>query len=292
MNNKKGYFAVLAGAMWGCIGFFVRYFTDLGMGSMDLTFMRATLTAIMLFIYTLFFDRKMFRIRLKDLWIFVGNGVCALGFFFFCYNKAIAMTSLSTAAVLLYTAPAFVMVMSYFLFKESFSKAKVTALVMTLVGCLFVSGVIGTNANLTFAGILVGLGAGLGYALYSIFSRFAFNRGYTSTTLMLYTYLACAVVTAPFAKMPTVMGVTFHSGKTFGMAIAYVLISTVIPYIFYNIALKNADNGRCSIMASVEPVVATICGFLLFGETPTLTGILGMALVIGAIVLCNVKNKA
>lgn len=102
------------------------------------------------------------------------------------------MTSLSVAAVLLYTAPAFVMVLSYLLFHEKFTVRKSIALVLTFVGCVFVTGIIGSSQTLSGKGILIGIGAGFGYALYSIFGRFALKKGYDSFTISFYTFFCCS----------------------------------------------------------------------------------------------------
>ena len=57
-----------------------------------------------------------------------------------------SMTSLSIAAVLLYTAPAIVMVISAVAFKEKITVQKISALLLALLGCVLVSGIIGTKA--------------------------------------------------------------------------------------------------------------------------------------------------
>ena len=89
----------------------------------------------------IFFRRELLRIRLRDLWCFLGTGIGSIVFFNYCYFKTISLTSMSVAAVLLYTAPAIVMVLSRILFGERFTVRKVTALVMTFVGCIFVTGI-------------------------------------------------------------------------------------------------------------------------------------------------------
>ena len=73
--------------------------------------------------------------------------------------------------------------------------------------------------------------------------------------------------------------------------IAFGLVSTVFPYLAYTLGLEYVENGRASIIASVEPVVATLFGVFVFREKLTLMNLLGMILVLGAIVLCNTKRK-
>ena len=57
--------------------------------------------AILIFIK----DKNLFKIKLRDLWCFAGTGLLSIVFFNLCYFKEITITSLSVAAILLYTAP-------------------------------------------------------------------------------------------------------------------------------------------------------------------------------------------
>lgn len=292
-KQKKRTFAVpailAAGSLWGSMGLFVRVYNARGLQSMDIVAIRAMATVIAMFAFMIFFRRELLRIRLRDLWCFLGTGIGSIVFFNYCYFKTISLTSMSVAAVLLYTAPAIVMVLSRILFGERFTVRKVTALVMTFVGCIFVTGIIGDAVSLNAAGILTGLGSGLGYALYSIFSRYAIDRGYHSLTISFYTFLVAAVTTLPFINGAGIWSVTVSSGGMIAFFLVFGVISTVLPYTLYNYGLNTMENGRASIIASVEPLVATLLGIVIFHEKMSLGGVAGMALILGALVLCNMK---
>ena len=120
MEKKKFVGPILiitAGVLWGLMGLFVRNLDSFGITSMQIVALRAVFTAIMMAAVTLIYNRKLFRIKLRDWWCFLGTGRCSIVFFNFCYFRTITLTSLSAAAVLLYTAPVMVMIMSVFLFK-------------------------------------------------------------------------------------------------------------------------------------------------------------------------------
>lgn len=72
--------------------------------------------------------------------MFLGTGLCSIVFFNICYFTAIQLTTLSMAAILLYTAPSIVMVLSILLFKEAFTPVKALCLVLAFAGCVLVSG--------------------------------------------------------------------------------------------------------------------------------------------------------
>lgn len=291
MKKFATLFVLLSGALWGSMGIFVRQYNANGLQTIEIVAIRAIVTVVLLLLFLLCFDRKLLRIRLRDIWIFLGTGILSIIFFNFCYFKAITLTSLSAAAVLLYTAPAIVMLFSRVLFGERLSRRKLLSLVITFAGCVLVTGVIGEAKQMTPIGILAGLGAGLGYALYSIFSRYALERGYHSLTITFYTFLFAAVAILPFADMKDVLRVSGSSGGMIAFTVIFGLVSTVLPYILYTKGLTGMENGKASILASVEPVVATLLGWLFFHETLGWNGALGAAMVLLAVVLCNLGTQ-
>ena len=284
-------YILLAGILWGCMGLFVRPLSKKELNSWDIVFLRAVLTAVCMGIFLLIYDRRLFRIKLKDIWCFLGTGLLSIVFFNLCYFKEITLTSLSVAAILLYTAPAFVMIISRLCFKELLTRRKVIALIFSFVGLIFVTGVIGDSGRLTLRTLLIGLGAGLGYALYSIFGRYALERGYHSFTISFYTFLFATIGTVFFASPITVGKAAFSSPKSVLLSITFVLVSTVIPYIIYTIGLKAVENGKAAIIASIEPVVATMNGILWFHEKMTPGVLVGIVLVLGGIVISNSSSK-
>ena len=282
---------IMAGILWGSMGIFVRRFEEYGLESLDIVAVRAITTTLILFSFFMFFDRSLFKIKMKDLWCFLGTGILSIVFFNYCYFKAITMTSLAVAAVLLYTAPAFVMVLSYFLFHEKFTGRKICALVLTFIGCVFVTGLIGSSQGLGGKGILIGIGAGFGYALYSIFGRFALDKGYSSFTISFYTFFIAALGVLPVCNFEKIIRISHLGIKMIGWALLFGFLSTVLAFILYTMGLKNMDNGKAAILASVEPVAAMLIGVLVYGETLSVGEMFGIFLVLGAIVLCNLKSK-
>lgn len=286
LKKAAPFLILLAGMLWGSMGLFVRTLNGRGLESMGIVSLRAIVTAVSMLIFLLIFDRRYLRIKIHDIWCFFGTGILSIIFFNYCYFSAITLTSMSVAAVLLYTAPAIVMVLSYFLFRESFTVKKVIALVLTFAGCVLVTGVIGETAPVSAAGILTGLGAGLGYALYSIFSRCALERGYHSLTITFYTFLIAAIASLFMTDPVSVVSTAASSPGMLLFSVAFGVLCTVVPYLTYTLGLTQVENSRASIIASVEPVTATVLGAILFHEQLTFSGVLGMAMVIAALVIC------
>lgn len=278
---------ILAGMLWGSMGLFVRRLNSVGLASMQIVQLRALAACIVLLILLLVRDRRSLMIRIKDIWCFLGTGICSILFFNFCYFTAIEIASLSMAAVLLYTSPIWVMVFSRFLFGEKFTARKILALAMTFIGCALVTGIADAGGMASPVGILAGLGAGLGYALYSIFGRYALERGYSSLTITFYTFLIAFVGSLFLTDIREVLPVAFGNGEVSLVSVGLGIFCTVLPFLFYTIGLAGVDNGKASIYASVEPVTATVLGVLVYSETMTAGSLIGVVLVIAALVLCS-----
>ena len=153
------------------------------------------------------------------------------------------------------------------------------------------SGLGSGSLSFTLSGLLYGLGAGVGYALYSIFARFAINRGYSSNTINLYSCLLAALgagVIWGFGE-PTAILCSSWSNALFCLLAA--VVTCYLPYLLYTYGLTGVENGRASIMASIEPVVATVVSVVIFNEPMSALAALGVALVLAAVVLLNLKRR-
>ena len=188
-----GLLVLMAACLWGCTGLFVGSISAAGLQSMEIVMLRGVITAVVMIPLMLAIDPGAFRIRLRDLWCFIGSGVVSVLFFNYCYYSNIQETSPAVAVVMLFTAPVFVALLSWPLFKEKLTVRKVLAILLILAGCALVSGLMGEGASLTRRGIVLGICSGFGYGLYSIFSRLALDRGYAPITITFYTFLLSAV---------------------------------------------------------------------------------------------------
>ena len=279
-----------AGCLWGTMGLFSRSFGALGIGSGGTIFLRCAMAALLFLLLILLRDPKQLLVRPKDFWCFFGSGVCSLLFFTYCYFTAISLMSLSAAAILLYTAPAIVMLLSALFFHEKITGRKLLALGLAVVGCALVSG-LGSGTGITPRGLLYGLGAGAGYALYSIFARCALDRGYSSSTINFYSCLLAALGSALIWGVREPLGVAVASGGNLALCLCAGVVTCFLPYLLYTYGLSGLETGRASILASVEPVVATLLGVLIYRERMSVLGALGVLCVLSAVVLLNERKK-
>lgn len=296
ISSRKAALMVIASAvLWGTYGAFVTVITDLGIGRNAQIFLRFLMTFLPVGVLMRLMEPASFRIRRKDFWLFPANGVCSLVFFSACYTAAIRLTKIATAAALLYTAPVIVMVLSVLLFGEKLSRRKIFCVLMSVVGCAFASGIgsdligAGGAGRLSAAGILTGLGAGLGYALYSIFSRAILNRGYAVFTNIFYSFIAADAI---FLILSLMDGSFFDLAEHPGAAVLGLVCGAVTgfgSYVLYTFGMEKMETSRAAQLATIEPVTAAVIGALLFRQPISGFEVLGIALVVGSVILMNTK---
>lgn len=291
MQKKAYLFILLAASLWGCIGVFLKLLTASGLTSMQSVAVRSAVAAALYFLWLLVTDRPALKIRPRDCVYFVGTGIFSLVFFNWCYFNAIQASSMSVAAVLLYTSPIFVTLMSALLFHEAITRRKLLALVLTFVGCMLVTGVLPLGgAGISGKTILFGLGSGFGYALYTIFGKFALEK-YSSGTVTFYTFLFACLGSLPLSGLAQNLQVLLD-WRVLAGGLGIGVFCCILPYLLYTEGLRWAEAGKAAILAIAEPFVAALIGILIFHEALTPFKLLGMAAILGAIVLLNVKKAA
>ena len=290
MQRKAYPFILLAASLWGCIGLFLKLLTAAGLTSMQSVAVRCSTAAALYFLWLLLTDRAALVIRPRDCIYFVGTGIFSLVFFNWCYFNTIQRSSMSVAAVLLYTAPVFVMLMSAVVFQETITPRKLLALALTFFGCILVTGLLPLGSTaISLQTILYGLGSGFGYALYTIFGKFALAK-YSSATVSFYTFLFAALGSFPLSGLLQTPQVLMDWRVTVG-GFGIGIFCCILPYLFYTEGLRYAEAGKAAILATAEPFVASILGVLLFREILTPFKLLGMASILFAIVLLNRKQS-
>lgn len=288
MKFKAYLYIIAAASLWGLIGLFVKILSAQGFSSMQIVALRSLASAVCITAVLCKLGKEYFRVRLQDLWLFIGTGILSLTFFNYCYFNCINASSLAAAALLLYTAPIFVMLMSLVLFHERFTITKGIALLTTFIGCALITGILNTTADFSFTALLYGLGSGIGYALYSIFGKFAVRK-YSSATISAYTFYFSTLSSLPLAD--------FNAGNgqwnitTLMAALGIGGLCAVIPYLLYNRGLQEVEATQASILATVEPLVAACVGILCFSEPVTWQKLAGIALILASVIILNLHSK-
>lgn len=288
MKNIKvrlGEIAVLlAATMWGCIGLFTRTMLKIGFTSVQIVAVRAFVTVLLMAVVILFINPKLFKINPKDLWMFFGTGILSFLFFNICYMSSIGENSLSVACILMYTSPIWVASLSFLLFKEKLTLQKIIAFVLAFGGCIMMC--CSNSLRLTKIGLVFGLCSGLGYALYSIFGKYAAEK-YNSLTITFYTFLFGSIGVLPLCDMPRLLPLV-NDFKGIALSVGVAIVCTVLPYLLYTYGLSKTGAGKASVIAILEPAVASIVGVLFFNENLGVLGFFGLILVITGLIYLEI----
>ena len=293
MKNKKfgELLIIVAGCLWGTCGFFVRNLDSSGLSTMKIVLARELFTMLILAVVILVKDYKLFKVRLRDLPYFAMAGIFSIVMFNYCYYKTISLSTLSIAAVLLYTAPFFVIIISTILFREGLTVKKCAACIIAFLGCGFVTGAFCSGQSISGKCLVFGLLTGFGYSLYTIFGNILLKKGYDTLTVTFYVFAFAFLGCLPFVNIAESFTILFSSVSTLGFAFGMGLVNTVLPFVFYTIGLQSVESSKAPIITTIEPVTATVLGAVLYGEELTVNGIIGIILVIGSFVVLSVNFK-
>ena len=276
----QGYaFILSAAACWGIIGIFSSLAFAQGVGPMEVAFWRAVITWCFFAVQA--FATKQTRMDKKDFPLLFAFSFLGISLFYISYQFAVKTAGAAFASVLLYTAPAWVVVCSFFLYKEKLTLFKVAAVVMVITGVFLISKTGGnTQAKtaLSLMALVSGLTAGFCYSLYYTMGKY-FSGRYTSANLFLWLLPLGALGILPF--------VTFAEKTPLAWAalVGVSFISTFLANICYYRGLSHLETGKASIVATMEPVVAAVTAYIFLGEYFTVLGYLGAGIIILAVIL-------
>lgn len=289
-NNLYSLYIIAAGVLWGTMGIFVRSLSLYGFTSMQISALRLITGVFMIAAFAAIKDRKLFKVAIRDIYLFVGMGVLSVLLMSWLYFSAIIRISMGAASILLYTAPIWVLIASVLFYKEKFTIKKGIALVLAFGGCVAVSGF--SSGGMSVSGVLFGLGSGVAYALYSIIGKSALQK-YSPITVTLYAFIfgaAATLVICDFADMMIIIVNNINTGfitELFGLG----FVTVFAPYLLYTAGLSKTPAGKSAIMASVEPMTATVLGIVVYREALTMWGIFGILMIVAAIILINTGKE-
>lgn len=290
-SDGRGLLLVLgAAALWSTSGMFVRWIlADSSFSALSLAFWRDLTTFVCLLAGLILLRPLRLRVALKDLPWFAALGAVSVGTLHVLWNVAVVEIGYAAATILLYSAPVFVSLMAWLVWREPLTRVKVLAIVMALTGCALVAGLEELTAlRITAGGLALGLAVALCYGGFSLLGRQLAPR-YSPWTVLTYAFAFGALVLLPFqfaiAPPQNVPAVTWV------WLAALVFLSTILPLAAYLSSLRRLPVSVASILAASEVVFGSILAFLFFGERLQVWQIVGAGLVVGGVVLVALQRE-
>lgn len=292
MNNARDALlgalaAAAAGSIWGTLGPLAKLLYAEGVSFEALVAFRAVLGWALVagFIVAVGRTREL-RVGRQDLGLLAPLGLVGIGAFYLFYYYTLREGEVGVSAVLLYSAPAFVVIIARLFLEEPLGGRKLLAVAMTVGGICLVAGVYAPSDLAVRPGVmLTGLLAGLSFGLYAIFGRPLTGR-IGSTTILFYALGFGALLLAASAvpSLDTLFGL---SAVSYAILVILGGVHTLLAYVLYTFGLKNLGAGRTAIAASVEPVVAGTIGVVVLNEALTAPKLAGAALVVAGAIMAQ-----
>ena len=288
-QNRAVLSVIAAGVLWGVISVFIKKLSAGGMTAMNISLVRMEVAAPTFALAAAIKDRSSLKIRLRDIWLFIGTGIVSVVLFNICYFYTMIHAQASVAVVLLYTSPVFIMLLSRVFFKESFTLRKLLALAMTFGGCVLVAGLSGSSGLTPFT-LMTGLASGLFYGLYTIFGRVALKR-YSSVTVTVWTFIFGLIGSLAVGDPVGTVSAAAAKPSLILWCLGIGIVCTVLPYFLYTKGLSGMESGKAAILVAVEPMVGAVIGIVFFGESAGILKLTGIALILAAIVLLGIGSR-
>ncbi len=295
MQNYAGYlFVFVAAICWGFLGILGRVAMETGLAPLDVAFWRAFIGGIFLFLHAFLIKEVKVHSK-KDFSIFCLFGVFSIATFFVAYQYAVKEGGAALASVLLYTAPAWVAVFARIFFGLRFTFITAFAIIIALIGGAFISispipdaeviSAESTKSSLPLLGIFFGALSGFLYATHYVVSKKFLSR-YTPFTLYGYSTLVAALCLLPFTSFRVDFGLV-----PWLAIIGIGFVCTYVAYWAYCEAIRRLHPTKVAVLATLEPVVATVAAWYIFGENFSVLGWIGGLLIISTVIIFLIDDK-
>ena len=292
----RGYLvALVSAAILSTTAIFIRYLTQTyRIPAMVLAFWRDVFVALGLLIVLGLVRSSLLRVDRRHLrYLFIYGFLLAV--FNSVWTLSVALNGAAVATVLAYCSAAFTALLGWWFLRESLGWGKILAILLSLAGCVLVSGALDPAAwQLNLAGIVTGILAGLLYAIYSLMGRAASQRGLNPWTTLTYTFGIAAVFLLLFnlvpggylpgaATRPSDLLWLGNDWTGWGILLLLAIGPTVLGFGLYNVSLGYLPSSVANLIATSEPVFTAVIAYILLGERLEWIQIGGALMILGGV---------
>ncbi len=284
-----GYLCIGGAALcWGFSAAFAKFLFIRQADPLTLAQVRSSFSFLLLLGFALVARRSMLRVtpRLAAGLALLGTaGIAASNY---NYLAAIHLTNVTTAILVQYTAPIWVMLYSAVCARSDMRRPigprQALAAALAFAGCLLaVGGYRAGEVAWNPAGIAYGLGAALTFSFLNIWGARMARRVELWTSL-LYALGAASIFWA-LVRSPLRLVAAGYPPRQWGLFFLYAVLSSLLPLALYYAGLKRLPPTHTVVTATLEPVFAILFAVLLVGESLAFAQLFGMAAVLSAVLL-------
>jgi drug/metabolite transporter (DMT)-like permease len=278
--------------VWACAFPLIKIALD-DLSFINLTIMRFVVVCIVLIAILMIWSKRFSPLQKKDILPIFLLGFFGVMVYHFGLNYGEQYISPGAASLIIATIPVIIIILAIIFLKEKLTLKKLSGIVFALCGVLIIS-IWGTQdasieINYVFGAIAVFIAAFMG-ALYTIAGKKLLER-YNALSLTVYAMLLGSIGLIPFLSTSLIEEVSTMSMNSLIAVIFLGVLSTVMGYIIWYVALEIKTASEISVYLYAIPVISTILSYGLFGDKITLLFVLGGILVIAGLVIVNMEKK-
>ena len=300
-QQAHGYLiCLIATVFWSTTAIFIRYLTvNFGMPPLLLAFWRDFIVSVTMALALAIMSRPLLRVERRHLAFLAGYGL-ALAFLNTSWTTSVALNGAAVSTVLAYSSPAFTAIFGWKLFGEGLDRVKITAVVLSILGCALVSGAyLPAVWQVNLIGVVTGLISGLALALYSLMGKAASLRQINPWSTLMYTFASASflLLFINLTSLGQVQGLAHANLLWLGKAfLAWIVLATLAigptigGYGLYAVSLGYLPASVANLIATLEPVFTAILAYLLLAERLTGVQLLGSVLVAAGIVILRIQE--
>jgi len=205
----------------------------------------------------------------------------ALAVHFATWITSLSFTSIAASTTLVTTNPVWVALLSWLWFKEIPRRQTMLGMTLALTGGMLIGWGSATGAspgaNPTLGNGLALVGAWAA-SLYLLLGREAQRHGLGLGSYVTVAYTVAAIALLP---LPLIAGTTYtgYPPLTYGYLVLMALVPQLIGHTSFNWSVRWIAPTLVTLVILLEPVMASLLGYLIFGELP------GTAVLVGAVLL-------
>ncbi|MBR1938836.1 MAG: EamA family transporter [Spirochaetales bacterium] len=287
-DNRSVLMIISSMLIFGSIGILIRY---IPLPSAFIAFFRGSFGGLFIFIVLKLKHHKVTRLPIdKLIWLSVSGAVMAFNWIFLF--EAYSYTSVAVATLCYYMQPTIVVLLSPFLFKERLTRKKMICVILSIIGMIFVSGILngGSLASSSMKGIILGLGAAVLYSTVVIMNKqLGGIDAYLKTTIQL---LSAGLVMIPYMFMTDSFDSISFTPPTVILLLIIGLVHTGLAYTLYFGSIDGLKAQSVAIFSYIDPVAALFLSSVFLHEPLDAFGMIGAVLIIGSAIISETRLKS
>ena len=284
--------ALIGGIFWGLAGVFGQFlFEYKGTNARWLVSVRLVLAGILLLSTVVVKQRatfwKIWTDR-KDAVTLILFGILGMAGCQLSYYTAVELSNAGTATVLQYTAPVLILGYEAVRMRRRPRGFEIAALVLALAGT-FLLATHGNPGSMSLSGkaLAWGLMSAVMMAVYNLLPAKLMKK-YGTFCVIGWGMLVGGIVLSAFTHPWSVVG--RWDLEAVGAMAVVVVLGTVLSFSFYMEGVRMIGAAKASLLASVEPVTATIASALIMHVVFAGMDVLGIVCILGAVLLLSVPG--